>query len=126
MSGFMFDPLDKGLRKVLRENEELALRYVWKEGERGAGSGSTWKHVNEKLKKRGGSISRAAIIGFLNKMVEQGVLDYEIRTGIGGEYKLYKTNLDEREYRKYLLRKIIESMMRDFPEETGQVLKEFE
>jgi len=39
MSGFKFDPSQDGLRKTLKEYEELALRYLWELGEEGAGSG---------------------------------------------------------------------------------------
>jgi len=63
MCGFKFDPSKTGLRKTLREYEELALRYVWETGDEGAGSGSTWRAVNERLEE-GKTISRASIIFF--------------------------------------------------------------
>ncbi|EMR73584.1 hypothetical protein MCGE09_00632, partial [Thaumarchaeota archaeon SCGC AB-539-E09] len=55
-----FKPAEKGLRKTLREYEELALRHIWEIGEEGVGSGKAWKNVNEKLGE-GKSISRASI-----------------------------------------------------------------
>jgi hypothetical protein len=75
MQVFKFDPAKQGLRKTLREYEEIALRYIWAVGEEGAGSGKTWSHTNEQLGD-GGSISRASIIFYLNRMVEEGVLDF--------------------------------------------------
>jgi len=73
MCGLLFDPSQTGLRKTLKKYEELALRLIWEKGEEGAGSGITWKVVNERLGE-GKTISRASIILFLNRMVDQGVL----------------------------------------------------
>jgi hypothetical protein len=71
MCGFKIDPYKTGLRKTLKEYEELALRFIWEIGEKGAGSGITWRTVNERLAE-GKTISRASIIFFLNRMVDQG------------------------------------------------------
>ena len=73
MSSFKFDPFKPGLRKTLREYEELVLRHIWSVGEEGAASGSTWKTVNIQLGP-GNSISRASVIFALNRFVDQGVL----------------------------------------------------
>ena len=64
MSGFKFDPSQPGLRKTLREREELALRSMWDLREDGANSRIVWERVNEELSE-GKSISRASIIVFL-------------------------------------------------------------
>jgi len=124
MSGFKFDPSQSGLRKALREYEELALRYLWEIGEEGAGSGLIWKVVNEKLK-LGGSISRASVIFAMNRFVDQGVLGFRDATGKGGHHKVYYPLMDEKGYVKYLLKMIVESMMRDFPEETREGIREY-
>jgi len=123
MCGLLIDPSKTGLRKTLREYEELALRYIWETGTEGAGSGSTWSAVSERLGE-GKTISRASIIFFLNRMVDQGVLSWRDATGKGGHHKIYVTKLDEVEYRKYVLKTVIESMIEDFPEESYQVLNE--
>ena len=124
MCGFIFDPSKTGLRKTLKEYEELALRYIWETGDEGAGSGSTWRAVNERLEE-GKTISRASVIFFLNRMLDQGVLSWRDATGKGGHHKIYITKLDESGYRKYLVRTLLESVTRDFPEETEEVLKSF-
>ncbi len=121
MSGFKFDPSQDGLRKALKEYEELALRYVWSVGEEGAVSGLIWKVVNEKLKPCG-SISRASVIFLMNRLVDQGVLGFRDGTGKGGHHKIYYPLMDEKGYVKYLMKTMVESMMRDFPEETKEVL----
>ena len=124
MGSFKFDPSKHGLRKTLKEYEEISLRYIWNQGENGEGSGKTWKAVNEALGQDKSS-SRASVIFFLNRMVDQGVLDYRSATGKGGHHRVYYPIMDERGYKKYLLKTVVESLMRDFPEETIEALKEF-
>ncbi len=121
MSGFKFDPSQDGLRKTLKEYEEVALRYLWEIGEEGANSGLIWNVVNEKLKPSG-SISRASIILAMNGFVDQGVLGWRDATGKGGHHKIYYPLMDEKGYLEYLLKTMVDSMMRDFPEETREYL----
>ncbi len=124
MKYFKFDPAKKGLRKTLKEYEEIGLRYVWSQGEKGVGSGKTWKEVDEALGPDK-SISRASVIFFLNRMVDQGVLDYRTATGKGSHHRVYYPIMDERGYKKHLLMTVVESMMRDFPTETREALTDF-
>jgi hypothetical protein len=124
MTSFKFDPSESGLRKTLKEYQELALRFVWEVGEEGANSGDVWRAVNERLGESK-SISRASIIFFLNDKVDDGVLGFREATGKGGHHRVFFPVLDEAGYRMYLLRTVIDSMMRDYPVETRKVLKEF-
>ena len=124
MSGFRFDPTQLGLRKILREYEELALRYMWEVGEDGAKSRFVWERVNEDLGE-GKSISRASIINSMNRLVDQGILGYRDATGKGGYHKIYYPLMDESGCAIYLVKMMIGSMVRDFPEESRVVLEEF-
>ncbi len=119
---FKFSPAETGLRKTLREYEEIALRYIWSLGDEGAGSGKTWEHVNKELEE-GKSISRASVIIYLNRMVDEGVLGFRVGTGKGGKHRIYITKLDESGYKKYVVRTLLESVSRDFPKETEEVIK---
>ena len=123
MASFKFDPSKHGLRKTLKEYEEIGLRYVWSMGAEGVGSGKTWKTVKERLGPDK-SISRASVIFFLNRMVDQGVLDYRSATVKGGYHRIYYPIMDERGYKKHLLKTVVENMMSDFPEETKEALNE--
>ena len=123
MNYFKFDPAKKGLRKTLKEYEEIGLKYIWTQGDKGAGSGKTWEAVKKTLGPRK-SISRASVIFFLNRMVNQGVLDYRSATGKGGHHRIYYPVMDERGYKKHLLKTVVESLKRDFPGETKEALKE--
>ena len=124
MASFKFDHSKHGLRKTLKEYEEIALRYVWAQGEKGAGTGRTWKAVDEALGPDK-SISRASVILFLSRMADQGVLDYRTTTGKGGHHRVYFPIMDERGYKKHLLKTVVKSLIRDFPAETREALKEF-
>jgi predicted transcriptional regulator len=123
MSGFKFDPSQPGLRKTLKKWEELALRYLWEVGEVGAVSGAIWKNVNERLGSDE-SISRTSVIFSMNRLVEQGVLSFRDGTGKGGHHKRYYSLMDEEGYLKYLIKTMVESMMREYPEITLDVLDE--
>jgi len=123
MASFKFDHSKHGLRKTLKEYEETGLRYVWARGEEGEGSGKTWEAVNKTLGPEK-SVSRASVIFFLNRMVEQGVLDYRTSTGKGGHRRIYYPVMDERGYKKHLLKTVVESLLRDFPDETKEALNE--
>jgi predicted transcriptional regulator len=123
MASFKFSPSKQGLRKTLKEYEEIGLRYVWSVGMKGVGSGKTWKAVTEALGPDK-SISRASVIFFLNRMVDQGVLDYRTATGKGGHHRVYYPIMNEWDYKKHLLKTVVESMKRDFPEETKEALNE--
>ena len=119
---FKFNPAEKGLRKTLKEYEEIALRYIWSLGDEGAGSGKTWEHVNKELSE-GKSISRASVIFYLNRMVDEGVLGFRDATGRGGHHRIYITKLDESGYKKYIVKTLLNSVTKDFPKETEDVLK---
>ena len=123
MASFKFNPSKHGLRKTLKEYEEIGLRYIWAQGEKGANTGKTWKAVNEALGPDK-SISRASVIFFLNRMANQGVLNYRSATGKGGYHRIYYPIMDERGYKKHLLKTVVENMMSDFPEETKEALNE--
>ena len=70
MTGFKFDHEKEGLRKTLKEYEETALRYVWSIDKEGVSSGKVWAITNERLGPDK-TISRASVIFFLNRMVDQ-------------------------------------------------------
>ena len=120
---FVFDPSEQGLRKVMRDYQEFALRYLWGEKRDGATSKTVWDRVNDNLGDR--TISRASVIFFLDRMVDEGVLGYSDETGKGGHHRVYTPRMSELEYRKHLVRTIFESLKRDFPRETEEVLREY-
>ncbi len=121
---FKFNPAETGLRKTLREYQEIALRHIWSLGDEGAGSGKAWEHVNKELGE-GKSISRASVIFYLNRMVDEGVLGFRDATGKGGHHRIDITKLDESGYKRYIVRTLLESVSKDYPKETKEVLQAF-
>ncbi len=67
--------------------------------------------------------ARASIIFYLNKMVDEGVLGFRDATGKGGHHRIYITKLDEGGYKKYIVRTLLESVGKDYPKETEEVLQ---
>ena len=115
-----YDASEKGLRAVLKDYQELALRAIWATPE-GLGSKAVTDRVNAELKPN--TISRASIINFLETMREAGVLKGVERTGKGGYHWIYSPSMNEAEFKQYIARTILESLLRDFPEETAEAVK---
>jgi len=115
-----YDVSEKGLRAVLKDYQELALRAIWA-NHGGLGSKAVWDRVNAELKPN--TISRASVINFLEAMREAGVLKGVEKTGKGGYHWIYSPTISEAEFKQYIARTILESLMRDFPEETRKAIE---
>ena len=114
-----FDTAETGLRAVLKDYQEIALRVIWASPE-GLGSRAVWDRVNAELKPA--TISRASIINFLEDMREAGVLKGVERTGKGGYHWIYSPAMNEAEFKQFIVMTLLESLIRDFPEETKAVV----
>jgi hypothetical protein len=57
-------------------------------------------------------------------MVDEGVLDYDERTGKGGYHRVYRPKLNETAFKQYVAKTVISSLMKDFPAETKEALKQ--
>ena len=95
-------------------------RAIWATPE-GLGSRAVWDRVNAELKPN--TISRASVINFLEEMRETGVLKGVERTGKGGHHWVYSPAMDEAGFKQHIARTILESLLRDFPEETKTTIK---
>ena len=120
---FVID-LDKtGFEKVLRDYQIEALRMVWDSDPEGATSREVYQHVNKQLEGVR-TISRASIINFLNAMCDEGVLAYVEETCKGGTRRKYSTGLNEEGFKKHIAKSVLESLLKDFPEQTIEAVKE--
>jgi predicted transcriptional regulator len=120
---FVIDPDKTGFEKVLRDYQIEALRMVWDDDPKGVNSREVYQHVNKQLDGVR-TISRASIINFLNSMCDEGVLTYVEETCKGGTRRKYSTGLDEREFKKHIAKSVLESLLKDFPEQTIEAVKE--
>ncbi len=117
----ILNPANDDLSKVFKDYQAEAVKFVWEVGEKGTISREVWATVNERLV--GKTISRASIINFLNAMVDEGVLDFNERTGKGGYHRVYRPRLNEPLFKRYVAEVMVSSLMKDYPEETMAVIK---
>ena len=117
----IFNPANDDLSKIFKDYQEEAIKFVWEVGEQGTISREVWTKVNERLVDK--TISRASIINFLNAMVDEGVLDYNERTGKGGYHRVYRPKLNEPMFKRFVAQVMISSLMRDYPKETKEAIK---
>ncbi|MBS7638336.1 BlaI/MecI/CopY family transcriptional regulator [Candidatus Bathyarchaeota archaeon] len=112
----VLDTSRNGLEKVLRDYQIKVLEVIWKNPDKGLTSREICDHVNKILKTR--TVSRASIINFLNEMCEYDVIKYETETCKGGARRKYFQKLDEEGFKRYIAKMVIESLIKDFPEQT--------
>ena len=113
----VFDTREDGFRTVLKDYQEVALRYLWRLDGGGASSRDVWVNVNKELVGTPRiSISRASIINFLNAMVDEGLLGYTEITGKGGHRRIYSARYDEEGSKRYVADKIMSKMLETWPE----------
>ena len=120
---FTVDPDKTGFEKVLRDYQIEALRMVWDDDPKGVTSREVYQHVNKQLEGVR-TISRASIINFLNSMCDEGVVNYVEETCKGGTRRKYSTGLDEEGLKKYIAKSVLESLLKDFPDQTIAAVKE--
>jgi hypothetical protein len=116
------DTSSEGLAMVLKDYQEVALRYLWRLDGEGASSRDVWVQVNDDLTGKR-TISRASIINFLNSMVDEGVLNYTEITGKGGHRRIYSAKYDEAGFKQYIAKVVLGNLLRDFPDETRKALQ---
>lgn len=121
---YVFDLSYDGLETVMKEYQILAMKFLWETGEKGAISKKVWLSVNEIMRKRGESISRASIINFLNSMVDKDALTFTERSGKGGYHRVYFPAFDEDSFKRHIADKVISKLLEIWPEEARAVLAE--
>jgi hypothetical protein len=103
---------NRHLRLVFREYEALGIQRLWaakdEDGE-GYGSGKMWMKINEDLAPK--TISRASVIFFLNRLVDQGVCNFRDATGKGGHHRIYFIVMTREEFWKWLAKLIAERLV---------------
>jgi len=117
------DTSGEGLAMVLKDYQEVALRYLWRLDGGGASSRDVWVQVNDDLTGKR-TISRASIINFLNSMVDEGVLNYTEITGKGGHRRIYSAKYNEAGFKQYIAKVVLGNLLRDFPDETRKALQQ--
>jgi len=94
----------KGLETVLLPWQAELMRWIW-----GVGGEVDSRTAHSRLKGSPTKMSRASAINFLDKMTEEGFLDYREATTKGGWKRIYRPSLiapDEEGFRKTLAARI--------------------
>lgn len=86
MKDWKLDLALNGYRKVFKEYHKATIDLLLEDPEISYGSGKVWSTIND----RGVKISRASVIFYLDFLVEKGICIYEVTTGKGGHFRLYK------------------------------------
>jgi predicted transcriptional regulator len=115
------DASQQGLRMFLKDWQEEVMTVLWGNSQKGLISREVFNQVNKRLSP--GSILRASIINFLEYMAEVGVLEKKEITGKGGHRGVYSSKMDESGFKKFIVETAIEAFMRNFPDETKQILE---
>jgi hypothetical protein len=109
-----FDTNEEGLLTLFKPYQAVLLEYLWELNEKervGQNSGQAYKFLQDKPEKK----SRASVIFFLNDMVEEGVLEYEEKTGKGGHHRVYYPKMDRDEFADYVVGQITSKLKEVFP-----------
>lgn len=109
-----FDIEQEGLLTLFKPYQAALLERLWEINESarvGMNSGEAHRFLLEGPDKK----SRASVIFFLNDMVEEGVLDYEERTGKGGHHRVYYPKMDRDGFATYVTEKITAKLQEIFP-----------
>ncbi|MGD0803464.1 MAG: hypothetical protein ABSA11_05250 [Candidatus Bathyarchaeia archaeon] len=121
MKGIEYETDQVGFNAVLRNWQLKVMQVVWN-SPKGVNSRIAWTKVNQAME--GETISRASVINFLEAQRERGVLKGEEETGKGGHHWVYYPEMDEAGFRTYIVQKMINSLMENFPKETKDAIKE--
>jgi len=119
MESLTLDVEKEGLLKVHSDYEVSALKTVWNSKE-GLLTRDVWEILNNQKNIR---ISRASIINFLQDMADKGILRAIEEPCKGGSRKRYYPKMTESEYKEYIVKTVIKSLMKDF-DETKEVLEQ--
>ena len=114
MPNMKFDMGKEGLFTLFKPYQVHIMEHLWDlngESRVGLNSSQAWKYIQDTPERK----SRSAVIFFLNDMVEEGVLDYEERTGKGGYHRVYYPLMDRDGFQKYITEKINSKLEKIFP-----------
>lgn len=110
----------EGLSAIWKDYELASLRELIAQGERT--SGEVWKNIRS----GGIDISRASVIFFLNRLVDEGLATFRLATGKGGVHRVYSLFAGSlAEFNNSLLDKFLYKLWEIFPEneKMSQVIK---
>jgi len=107
-----FDTKKEGLYTLFKPYQVNLLEHIWELNENvGVNSSRAHEYLLTTSEKK----SRASVIFFLNDLVDEGILDYEERTGKGGHHRVYYPKMDRAEFAAYVTKAITSKLSKAFP-----------
>ena len=110
----IFDTTKKSLLTLFKPYQALILEHIWKlnkDQRVGVSSGQAYEYIQSTPEKK----SRASVIFSLNDMVDDGILDYEEKSGKGGYHRIYYPAMTREEFAKHVKKTIKEKLESTFP-----------
>ena len=104
-----FDTSEKGLLTLFKPYQAALLEHIWKLNSPSR-TGVTSGQAHEFLQGHPDRKSRAAVIFFLNDMVDEGVLDYEEESGKGGYHRVYYPKMDRNQFARYVTKTVTDKL----------------
>ena len=109
-----FDTEKDGLHTLFRPYQALLIEHIW-DLNRNAGVGINSGQAHRFLQDTPERKSRASVINSLNDMVDEGILDYEEKSGKGGYHRVYHPKMDREEFSVYVTELINGKLKEVFP-----------
>ncbi len=109
-----FDTSETGLKTLFKPYQASLMERIWElnnPGRVGITSGEAYNY----LQNQPDSKSRASVIFFLNEMVDEGVLDYEEKTGKGGYHRVYYPKMNKEQFAEHVIKTITGKLKEVFP-----------
>jgi predicted transcriptional regulator len=109
-----FDTSENGLQTLFKQYQASLMEHIWElnnPGRTGITSGEAYNYLQTQPDKK----SRASVIFFLNDMVEEGVLEYEERTGKGGYHRVYYPKMNKEQFAEHVIKTITGKLKKVFP-----------
>ena len=96
-----FDTEKDGLHTLFRPYQALLIEHLWdlnRNARVGINSSQAHRFLQDTPEKK----SRASVINSLNDMVDEGILEYEERSGKGGYHRVYYPKMNKEEFSVYV------------------------
>ena len=109
-----FDTSEKGLQTLFKPYQTAILEHIWEMNDpkrTGITSGQAYKFLHS----HPDSKSRASVIISLNDMVDEGILEYEEKSGRGGYHKVYYPKMNKEQFAQHAIKTITKKLGETFP-----------
>jgi len=109
-----FDTSGEGLNTLFKPYQSALLEHIWEingEGKVGINSGQAYRYLQTLPDRK----SRASVIFSMNDMVDDGILEYEEKSGKGGYHRVYYPKMNREEFAKHVKKTITAKLNEVFP-----------